>query len=282
MVCWKKYVDLEPLRRLQYEGRELLGQKVYFTEKRDGENVSLWLNEKGEVIISSRRLPVASSDIQSRMRSTPEYERVIELLNDDYINECVVYGELLKTVSPTRIEPKRKHIHWVLFDLFSLKDNRFLPYNALYQIGQHFKIPVVRVIDFFIPESMQHLFDKVEEALKWCKRHRREGIVGKSFKKQIFFKARIDLPKLPKLKRPQDIKVLLPPMPEEKILRALQHAFDEVGEENWLKKYIAMPVVARHIATEAREHHYSTPRNFYRYYIETPIEKIRDGEHARA
>ena len=238
---------------------------------------AVFCDEKGEVVISSRRLPVASSDIQSRMRSTPEYDKVTELLNDEYIDRCIVYGELLKTVSPTRIEPKRKHIHWILFDIYSLKESRYLSYNLVYQIGYHFKIPVVRELEYFVPTSMEHLFEMIEKSKKWCKRHRREGIVGKDYKNQVFFKEKIDLPKRPKLKR-QSTKVSLPPMPEEKILRALQHAYDEIGEDNWLNKALAMPIVARHIATEAREHYYAPPKNFYRYYVETPIEKIRDGE----
>ena len=51
---WRKYEDLEPVRRLRSEGRELLGKKLLLTEKRDGENVSLWLDEEGKVRISSR------------------------------------------------------------------------------------------------------------------------------------------------------------------------------------------------------------------------------------
>lgn len=43
-MTWKRYSDLEPIRRLRNEGRELYGQRVLLTEKRDGENVSLWLD----------------------------------------------------------------------------------------------------------------------------------------------------------------------------------------------------------------------------------------------
>jgi len=66
-MSWKKYRDLEPYKRLRYEGRELLGKIITLTEKRDGENVSVWLDEEGEPHISSRRLEEASSDIQSRI-----------------------------------------------------------------------------------------------------------------------------------------------------------------------------------------------------------------------
>jgi len=118
-MSWKKYHDSEPFKRLRYEGRELLGHIITITEKRDGENVSIWLDENDEPHISSRRQAKAESDIQSRMKATPEYERAIELLKNErrFDNEFILYGELLKGVSPTRIEPRRKHIHWILFDM---------------------------------------------------------------------------------------------------------------------------------------------------------------------
>jgi len=93
---WKRYVDLEPIRRLRNEGRELYGQHVILTEKRDGENVSLWLDEERNVRISSRRQEDAGADIQSRMKATPEYPKIVELLNDEYQGNIIVYGELLK------------------------------------------------------------------------------------------------------------------------------------------------------------------------------------------
>ena len=38
---WRSYGRLDSIRRLRNEGRELLGQRIIVTEKRDGENVSL-------------------------------------------------------------------------------------------------------------------------------------------------------------------------------------------------------------------------------------------------
>ena len=43
-MIWRKYSDLEPIRRLPEDGRELLGRQIFYTEKRDGENVSIWLD----------------------------------------------------------------------------------------------------------------------------------------------------------------------------------------------------------------------------------------------
>jgi hypothetical protein len=274
MSGWKRYLDLEPIRRLKCEGRELIGKEIYIQEKRDGENVSIWLNDKLEPHVSSHNLVDASAGIINRFKATPEYAKAVQLLTDetDYQNHLILYGELLKTTSPTRIEPKRKHTHWILFDIYDLAQNKYLSYNAVYQKAYHYKIPVVRVLEFCRPTSTEELEAIVKLHLKWCKRHRREGIVGKDYANQLFFKEKIDLPDMPKLAR--EHRLQLPVMPQERILRALQHAYDEVGKENWVNKSVAMPVVAKHIGLEAQEHNYSAPRNCYWFYINTPLEKI--------
>jgi len=273
MSEWKKYYDLEPIRRLRNDGRELLGETITLTEKRDGENVSLWLCN-GEPQISSHNLEQASEDIVSRFKATEQYKKAVDLLKSEseYNKTYIIYGELLKTSSPTRIEPKRKHIQWVLFDAWNFEEERYVSYTQLYQLAYHYRLPIVRCVDFFIPQNMEELTDKIAEMLKWCKRHRREGIVGKDYKNQVFFKEKIDLSKLPKL--PRQAQPQYPPMPEERILRALQHAYDEIGSENWKDVKVAMPIVARHFATEAREHNWSTPRNMYQLYLNTPLEMI--------
>ena len=277
---WSKYKELEPYKRLRNEGRELLGNHIVFTVKRDGENVSLWLNDDGEVQISSHRQEIADKDIQSRMKATPEYKKIVDCLTDEYqcnqdgTGKIILYGELLKGVSPTRIEPKRKHIHWVLFDAYDVESERYLPYNWLYQIACHYKLPIVEIVDEFIPMTLKDIEEHVEQAKKWAKKHRREGIVGKDYKNQTFFKEKIDLPKRPKFPTSENIRPDYPPMPEDKIIRALQHAFDEVGEENWKNVKIAMPVVAKHISTEAEEHNYDRPNNFYSWYVNVPIETL--------
>jgi hypothetical protein len=126
--------------------------------------------------------------------------------------------------------------------------------------------------------------------LKWCKHHRREGIVGKVYSprpvggfiphEQVMFKTKIDLPDLkPKLRTKKE-EVQLPQMPEDRIRRAMLHAYDTVTnfgteEANWKDRSKAMPEIAKQIATEAREHAFRPPSNFYQIYLMTPIEQLR-------
>ncbi len=256
-----------------------MGEHIVYTVKRDGENVALWLDEEKKVRISSRRQVDADGNIQSRMKATPEYKKVCDLLNDEYSGNIVVYGELLKAVSPTRVEPRRKHIHWIIFDVWDCKSERYMPYNWVHQLAYHYKIPIVPIVDEHQPMTMDEVETKTEELKKWSRRHHREGVIGKVHNskdgEQIFFKVKIDLPKRKKLDRQNQNQSHYPPMPEEKIIRALQHAYAEVGEEEWKNVKVAMPVVARHISTEAREHNYNIPKNMFNYYVNTPLDVIK-------
>ena len=106
----------------------------------------------------------------------------------------------------------------------------------------------------------------------------------------IGFKEKIDLPDLSKEARETAEKTIFPPMPEDRILRALQHSWDEIDsrigelttssdatvEAMWKNKAITMPIIAKHISTEAREHSFNPPRNLFEIYLNTPIEKIRE------
>ena len=278
---WIKYRDLEPVRRLRCEGRELLGKDVYVTEKRDGSNISLWINDANIVCISSHNLEVADENLTDLMKSTPEYPKIRNFLSEEknkYRHSYIAYGELVSGKGATRIERVKKTPHWVLFDILNVEDNRFLGYNLIYQHAYHWKIPVVKALAIVALSSMEELNAEIEKWLKWCRKHSREGIVLKVFNgNQDFAKEKIDLPKLERVKSDDD-KIQLPPMPEDRILRGLQHAFDVVGEENWKDVKVAMPEVAKQIEIEAREHLFQVPRNLYKLYTDTPLTLMKVGK----
>lgn len=276
---WIKYPDLEPIRRLRNEGRELLGKDIYITEKRDGSNISLWVNDDSEVVISSHNLEVADNNLITLIKSVPEYDKIINFLKtekQDYNHKYIAYGELISGRGATRIERLKKYPHWILFDIRDIEEDKFLGYNNIHQHAYHWKIPIVKALAIINMKSMEELQTEVQKWLKWCRKHSREGIVGKNYSEQIFWKEKIDLPELEKVESGEQ-KIQLPVMDEHTILRALQHAFDIVGEENWIDKSKAMPEIAKQMATEAREHNFSTPRKMYKIYSDTPIEKIKES-----
>jgi hypothetical protein len=276
-IKWKKYEDLEPIKRLLHDGREMLGQTVSISEKRDGENVSLWIVEDGiegivttlnnqQTIrhkIASHNMKDADDDIKKRLMETKEFSSVLELLQEEkfkYGHDYIVYGELIKKgASPTRIEPVHKHSHWVLFDIWDATNGKWLEYTQVYQFAFHARAPIVKEIDRFIPKNMDELMAKRDAMLKWCRRHKREGVIFKVYSRpeeykclnclyigktkpcercrsektvslgsQVFAKEKIDIPKREKLKIPKKEEIQLPPMPPDRILRALQHSYDEL------------------------------------------------------
>jgi len=289
---WRKYHSLDPIRRLRYAGRELLGKKLFITVKRDGECVNPWLNSEGNVVVGSRGQPVAASDIQNRMKNTPEWDKVQDMLKselEDYRSRLQPYGELLKHVSPTRIEPKRKHIHWIMFDIWDLDAERWLGYNRVFQYGHKYKIPVVKLLEIATCNTMEELSTMVDTHMKWCRRHRREGIVikcGNAYGPHdvlvamgghpwAYAKEKIDLPKQVKIRRSSENRPLLPAMPEEKIQSALRQAYDVCPPDEWTNPSVAMPLVAKYMATEAREHNYETPKNMFYIWSNTSAEDLR-------
>jgi len=285
---WNKYTRPSSVRNLRYEGRELLGKTLHITVKRDGENVSPWLNVEGEVIVGSRNHPVAASDIQHRMKLTPEWGKIQDMLKsefEEYGSRLLPYGELLKPVSPTRIEPRRKHIHWIMFDIWDMDNERWIGYNRMYQYGQKYGIPVVELIEIAKCNTMEELQVMIDENLKWARKHHREGFVIKcknAYGKELHdihpwvrVKCKIDLPKKVKLRKSKENQSHYPPMPDEKILSAIRQAYDTLEDKDeWRNVSIAMPLVARYISTEAREHNYNVPRNMFYIYENTSVEDL--------
>jgi len=289
-MSWTKYPDLERHERLRSEGREVLGLEVLITEKRDGENVSIWVNDKDNghlmgltnitptIRISSHNMENAAASIQTKLKATAEWPIISELLmleHNDWHQDLIVFGELVNAgYGPTRIEPKHKKAQYVIFDIFDCKRKRFLDYDRVFQYAHSWKVPIVKALGSFNPKEIKDLEDEIAKWKIWCKRHKREGVVMKSYTNQVFFKEKIDLPDLKrhKVKRPEG--EILPPMPEDRLLRALQHAYDEVGVQ-WAEPKITMPVIAKHIQAEAREHNFEPPRNFFKIYKETPLDKVR-------
>jgi len=285
MTKWQGYPHLDRIHGMKNEGRELLGKTVFLQEKRDGENVSISYREDSSVRISSHHMELASPDIAQRMITTPEWYRVLDLLESEktYDNkQLILYGELLKTISPTRVEPQRKHIHWVMFDIFNAETNTWYTAKEVYKLAYHFNIPMVKLVHACMPDTVEALIAERDLAIKWCRRHRREGVVGKAYidGQLIAFKEKVDVMKLPAL--PRKVSVSYPAMPADTIQRALQHAHDDIESQlrewsngdytpeelrsSWNDKSKAMPLVAKHLQLEASEHNYAVPHNMFELY----------------
>jgi hypothetical protein len=271
-MVWHKYQHLGRIAQLRNEGRELLGQEVFWTEKRDGSNISFWLDEEGSFRVSSRNMEDMTEDsFLNKIVELPDYEKLFELVGSEETK--VFYAEYIGPgKGPTQIEPSHKVSRLVLFDVYDTVSERYLTYNYLHQMAYHFKIPIVKLLCVKIPTCIEELYQTRDELLAWSKKHRREGVVGKDFYTQTFFKEKIDLPKLRAPARVKSDEVTLPPMPEDKIQSALGQAKAEVERNsgNFRNPKDAMPVVVAHLNAQAREHCYSVSNYFkhYRTYLE--------------
>ncbi len=274
---WKEYYDMGRIEQLRNSGRELLGKHLFITVKRDGQNIPVYTNPNTDFIgIGSHHKSVADTDMQSRVKACPEWPKVVEFMEEH--QDHVVYFEHIMGggdkyhKTPTRIEKPKKHSHLVLIDIWSHSQNKYLSYNYCYQQAHKYRIPIVDLLDAVDPMSMEELWDIRNLWLNWCKKHYREGIVIKDYysKYQVFCKEKIDLPKRPKVPKVKDNRLQLPPMPVDKIFSAIDQAFEEVRRSGGDIKDVSvtMPIVARHIATQAREHDYAMVRNPFSYYQE--------------
>jgi hypothetical protein len=275
-ATWQRYVQLERIQRLKDEGRELLGEVVYVQPKRDGENISVWLNgtDSWTPHISSHNMVDAESNLINRFTTTPEFTNATLLLRTErekFGQNLILYGELVNAgKGATRIEPLHKNAHWYLFDIYDIDKALYYPYPLVYQTAYHYHLPLIEALETWTPQNMQDIQTKIVEWKRWAKRHRREGVVGKLYKNGVLtgFKEKIDLPKLAPISRVNP-KPTLPPMDDHTILRALQHAIDTVGKQNWESIKLAMPELAKQLETEGREHHFHPPRNMYQVYLDS-------------
>jgi len=293
-MIWKKYPDMGRHEQLPNNGWELIGRDIYWTIKRDGQNVSFYCTKsKNErmVVIASRNHEVAGEDIQTKVKAIPDYKKYVDMLLDH--PDWIIYTEHMKEgKTSTQIEPPVEEPFLILLDIWDRREERFLTYDDLTIIARHYDVqlahlwdigrPLLTIIARHYDVQLAHLWDigrplnigglqkEIDELLKFCKENAFEGVVGKVYdRRQIFFKEKIDLPEIrSKKRRKKEEGPKLPPLPQEKIDKCLDRARLECernGEE--INEKTFMPRFARHIQAECREHSYQAPKKLFKYYL---------------
>jgi len=288
MRKWR-YMELDKILHLQYDGRELLGKFIYFTEKRDGSCLAVWLKQlskgrrllnkilrkkadnipnpyKWQIMVSSRNQETAENDIRVAFHKCEDSTPILAYLNDN--PDHIVFGEILrKGLSPTRIENHEK-VEFIVFDIFDGK--HFLGYQQVHQFCYHYGAKCVRLFGEGRFTSMESLLSYRDEMLKICEEEKREGVVLKTFRedgKPLYVKEKLDTATPrghPKIERG---KPDTSPLPMSEVLGAVDKAYADLGKDFSDKKK-AMPMVARYIKEEMRKHICSAPEmDFYSAYI---------------
>jgi hypothetical protein len=275
---FKEYPHIPILDSMRPTKRVLLGQRLFWTHKKDGSNVAIqavggiiWQGEVLSIkpLISSRNQAEAASDITALVMRTEEYPKIIQLIKDN--PEFICYVEAChKGVSVTRIETYERD-QLFLFDIFSKKSGKYLPYVLVHQMAFHYNIPIVGLWAETRHVTEDSLDETVEQALQFCKENNLEGLVIKAYEipekiagyyKEygeglIMAKVKQDIPKRPKLVKKENGQPQYPPCPDSEVLGAIAKVeadFGLTGEAGH-----DMPLIAKYVGLEQEKHLYSSP-----------------------
>jgi len=253
-------------------GLELINRTIYWTLKRDGQNIPFWYQESTDsVIFGSRnnRIPKDEGFIRE-VKASINYDNVLNMVKE--FRGWVFYFEhMMKGTGPCKIEEPREEPYLVLIDIYNEEHDIFMNYNELKEYSCVFNIPLVELWSKQTPITKEDIFNMVDKLLKDCKEHKFEGVVGKVYdsKPQYMFKEKISLPKTKKEKTKSKKNIIvLPPLTDDQVFSAIGQAFVECERNGYDVKdpKLTMPIVVNHVNTQADEHKCSSPAEIFIYY----------------
>lgn len=271
---WVRYPHIPILEGNSKVRRMLLGKRLAWTIKEDGQNVTIWTRrkkyckKKTEIVISSHNLEIASVDIQNAVKQRPQYPTILKLL-EEFPSYRVICEECAKGVSITGIKTYPEDILYVI-DIYNTAEHKFLPYTQVYQTCYHYGLPCVTLYATTRHRTIKDLIKFSNHVLEYCNAPKEygkdEGMVAKTFDEDgeiIMAKVKLDIPR-PIVERVHEGKVTLPQIPENEIMGAISHVEADFGLDGTPKH--DMPLIAKAVATECAKHLYSSRGNLFKYY----------------
>jgi len=291
------YPKLGPIVGFKYP-QVLLGHDIYWTLKEDGSNIGCYLDSDGELQLRSRNQLIASPQFYKVFEDTGYGDGIKEMLLSckDYGDEYVVFGELLtKGKSPTRIEYHDKH-DYIIFDIWSEKMQRFLPYNRVHQESFHAGVPCTELLMVTRNNRLNNIYSIRDDLLVQCKERKKEGVVGKIYTKVIdqqkeeefeeteesmtgkssidwddnycFFKEKLDSVHYDKVKTVKDEGgIVLPELPDSEIFGAIDKVYQDIDRESFNDVKTVMPKIAYYVKEECTKHHCINRKNLMKFYL---------------
>jgi hypothetical protein len=281
---FKEYPHIPLIESMKPTKRVLLGQRLFWTHKKDGSNVAIQrvpeMTSGGmgySTMISSRNQEHAANDIITLVARTEEMAKINLMLNDN--PEFICYVEAVhEGISVTRIETYERD-QLFLFDIFSKKSGKYLPYVLVHQMAFHYNIPVVGLWAETRHVTEASLEETVEQCLQYCKENSLEGMVIKAYEipediagyyKEygeglIMAKVKQDIPKRPKLVHKESGNPQYPPCPDSEVWGAIA----KVEADHGLTGDAGhdMPLIATYVGLEQKKHLYSSPiRKLFSYW----------------
>lgn len=201
---WGRYMHIPILTTNAKLQRMLLGLRLHWTIKEDGENVTIWLRKKKyskksqtrnmgiklprgfELVVSSHNQENASQDIVGRVRETEDYLKILKFIEANPTLR-VVAEECTKGASVTGIRRYPRNILYVV-DIFDTATNNFLSYTQVYQYCYHYGIPVVTLYATTRHRTIRDLNHFADFVLEYCNTDKDygkdEGVVIKAFREK--------------------------------------------------------------------------------------------------
>jgi hypothetical protein len=276
-LSWIHYPHIPNLEGSGKLRRLLLGKHLTWTIKEDGQNVTIWTRtkkyckRKQELVISSHNQEIASTDIQNRVRNSPQYETLLKLLKE-FPTYRIVCEQCAKGKSITGIKTYAEDILYVI-DIYNTAEQKYLTYTQVYQTCYHYGLPTVTLFDVTRHRTIKDLVKFSNYVLAYCNSvkvyGKDEGMVLKTFDEEgeyIMAKVKLDIPK-PISEHPHGIhegQPILPQIPECDILGAISHVEADSGLDGTPQH--DMPLIAKAVAEECRKHCYSSRGNLFPYY----------------
>lgn len=273
-----EYPHIPLLESMKPTKRVLLGKRLFWTEKKDGENVCIWLSQnkyvptsKPFIQISSRHMETASADIKKKVMESEDYLKIAQLINDNPNYVCYV-EECRKGRSVTGIETYDRN-YLFLFDILDRSTNEFLNYTFVYQQAFHYSIPVVGLYGETRHRTIKDLLKFANHVLEHCHAVRLEGMVVKAYCDSEFgehgllmAKVKIDVPKPKKVKIVQG-EPIYPACPHSEVMGAISKVDADHGITG--DPSHDMPLIAEYVKQACKEHLYSSPiKKLFAYYEE--------------
>ena len=274
-----EYPEFNKISLLYPSPQILLGEEIYWTEKRDGSQLRVaWVD--GKLKIATHHQEEASEQFIGYFKQTEQASAVEELIKDtnglcpnpiaNFDIGAVIFGELLcKGKSPARFEMHDK-TSFIIFDIWSRKEERFLPYNSVYSYAYHYSLPIVDCWALTRDIDLDSLYVHRDKMLILAKEKGREGVVLKSYHNQVFAKEKLDVPIIKRVEI-QSGQPHNPFLPDSEVFGAIAKVHADIGE-SIKDKTVAMPLIAKYVAEEQQKHLCSKPVdklfNYYLKYIE--------------
>jgi hypothetical protein len=272
---WIRYQHIPNLEGSGKLRRSLLGKRLTWTIKEDGQNVTIWMRtkkyckKKQEIVISSHNQEISASDITINVRKCPQYETVLKLLKDfpmyRIVSEFCAKGASITGIK-TYVEDKL-----IIIDIYNTAERKYLPYTQVYQTCYHYGLPVVTLFAVTRHRTLKDLDKWAHYVLEYCdvvkEYGKDEGMVLKTFDEDgeyIMAKVKLDIPLPIKRRRIDDYPPTLPHIPICDIMGAISHVEADFGLDGTPAH--DMPLIAKAVSEECRKHFYSGRGNLFMYY----------------